>query len=480
MPAQWREAFLADWRFNARTGSFACLDRTSRESLASKVASEGLTKGFMVVVLIAPGQATPVLGDIPSGSENLLVTDSEVVAGRTARCAELPSALIVINLADHAEADIPFACADEFVWRLGLTSTAIVPPTVKTFFGPPLAWPTAIPPPTSPSVRTTDGRSLILGPPSPEVDFLHSSSATDGTAPQQQLDRVRLSADAFEDYRRSIRATPLLSAAEEVSLAKAIEAGVLSEDLLSKGPSHWRGASEHELRTLAELGRQAKRRFVASNLRLVVSLAMRFRGRGLEIEDLVQEGNLGLIRAVEKYDFAQGNKFSTYATWWIRQSISRGLADSGRLIRFPVHVVETLATVARIRREEGEDLTRQLLAERAELTLTKLKELDRLPRLARIPLHEFVELELDLGEALVGEVCDEEDRIEALDAGELLEALLGMLSDREREVLERRQGFFGEPETLEEIGQRLGVTRERIRQIEGKAVEKLRSLTTTS
>ncbi|WP_244177119.1 RNA polymerase sigma factor [Streptomyces albus] len=288
------------------------------------------------------------------------------------------------------------------------------------------------------------------------------------------------SSDLFRQYLREIGRIPLLSAAEEVELATRVEAGLFAEDKLSRFPdldSRLAG----ELDQLVVLGRMAKRRLIEANLRLVVSVAKRYVGRGLTMLDLVQEGNLGLIRAVEKFDYARGYKFSTYATWWIRQAMSRALADQARTIRVPVHVVELINRVIRIQRrvlqERGYEPSAEEIA--AHLGLTP-ERVDEVLRLAQEPvsLHAPVGEEDDVA---FGDLIEDGDAASPVESAaflllrEHLDHVLSTLGERERRVVQLRYGLVdGRPRTLEEIGQIFGVTRERIRQIESKTLGRLR------
>ncbi|MET9883519.1 RNA polymerase sigma factor [Streptomyces sp. NPDC006430] len=288
------------------------------------------------------------------------------------------------------------------------------------------------------------------------------------------------SADLFRQYLREIGRIPLLTAAEEVELARRVEAGLFAEEKLS-------GTSDLDLRLALDLdklvvmGRMAKRRLIESNLRLVVSVAKRYVGRGLTMLDLVQEGNLGLIRAVEKFDYARGYKFSTYATWWIRQAMSRALADQARTIRVPVHVVELINRVVRVQRrmlqERGYEPTAEEVAVHLELTPERVLEVLRLAQ-EPVSLHAPVGEEDDVA---LGDLIEDGDAASPMESAaffllrEHLEAVLSTLGERERKVVQLRYGLAdGRPRTLEEIGKIFGVTRERIRQIESKTLNKLR------
>ncbi|MCX5378468.1 RNA polymerase sigma factor [Streptomyces sp. NBC_00091] len=288
------------------------------------------------------------------------------------------------------------------------------------------------------------------------------------------------SADLFRQYLREIGRIPLLTAVEEVELARRVEAGLFAEEKLA-GATDLDSRLALDLDTLVVMGRMAKRRLIESNLRLVVSVAKRYVGRGLTMLDLVQEGNLGLIRAVEKFDYARGYKFSTYATWWIRQAMSRALADQARTIRVPVHVVELINRVVRVQRrmlqERGYEPTAEEVAVHLELTPERVLEVLRLAQ-EPVSLHAPVGEEDDVA---LGDLIEDGDAASPMESAaffllrEHLEAVLSTLGERERKVVQLRYGLAdGRPRTLEEIGRIFGVTRERIRQIESKTLNKLR------
>ncbi|WP_226962669.1 MULTISPECIES: RNA polymerase sigma factor [unclassified Streptomyces] len=286
--------------------------------------------------------------------------------------------------------------------------------------------------------------------------------------------------DLLRQYLREIGRVPLLTAAEEVELARCVEAGLFAEEKLARTPdldSQLAG----DLDALVVLGRMAKRRLIEANLRLVVSVAKRYVGRGLTMLDLVQEGNLGLIRAVEKFDYTRGYKFSTYATWWIRQAMSRALADQARTIRVPVHVVELINRVVRTQRrllqERGEEPTTEEVAALLQLPPERITEVLRLAQ-EPISLHAPVGEEEDVA---LGDLIEDGDAASPAESAAFLllrqhvEAVLSTLGERERKVVQLRYGLAdGRPRTLEEIGGLFGVTRERIRQIESKTLGKLR------
>ncbi|MEN3582972.1 RNA polymerase sigma factor [Streptomyces sp. ZYX-F-203] len=288
------------------------------------------------------------------------------------------------------------------------------------------------------------------------------------------------SADLFRQYLREIGRVPLLTAAEEVELARRVEAGLFAEEKLAGTPDLDTGLA-HDLDRLVVMGRVAKRRLIEANLRLVVSVAKRYVGRGLTMLDLVQEGNLGLIRAVEKFDYARGYKFSTYATWWIRQAMSRALADQARTIRVPVHVVELINRVVRVQRrltqERGCEPTPEEVAAHLDLLPERVGEVLRLAQ-EPVSLHAPVGEEDDVA---LGDLIEDGDAASPVESAaflllrEHLHAVLTTLGERERKVVQLRYGLVdGRPRTLEEIGRLFGVTRERIRQIESKTLAKLR------
>ncbi|BAC73391.1 putative RNA polymerase sigma factor [Streptomyces avermitilis MA-4680 = NBRC 14893] len=288
------------------------------------------------------------------------------------------------------------------------------------------------------------------------------------------------SSDLFRQYLREIGRIPLLTAAEEVELARRVEAGLFAEEKLSSTPD-LDSQLGLDLDKLVVMGRMAKRRLIEANLRLVVSVAKRYVGRGLTMLDLVQEGNLGLIRAVEKFDYARGYKFSTYATWWIRQAMSRALADQARTIRVPVHVVELINRVVRVQRrmlqERGYEPTPEEVAAHLDLPGERVSEVLRLAQ-EPVSLHAPVGEEDDVA---LGDLIEDGDATSPVESAaflllrEHLDAVLSTLGERERKVVQLRYGLAdGRPRTLEEIGRIFGVTRERIRQIESKTLNKLR------
>ncbi|HEU5385074.1 MAG TPA: RNA polymerase sigma factor [Streptosporangiaceae bacterium] len=292
------------------------------------------------------------------------------------------------------------------------------------------------------------------------------------------------SADSVRAYLKQIGKVALLNAEEEVDLAKRIEAGLYGAERLRQVEDEGQKISpqmRRDLNWIVRDGERAKNHLLEANLRLVVSLAKRYTGRGMAFLDLIQEGNLGLIRAVEKFDYTKGYKFSTYATWWIRQAITRAMADQARTIRLPVHMVEIIGRLARAQRQMLQDLGREPtpdeLAAALEVSPEKVIEVQKYAR-------EPISLHLPLGEDGDGELGDLIEDSEAIEPGEAvsftllqeqLHSVLGMLSEREAGIVSMRFGLAdGQPKTLDEIGKVYGVTRERIRQIESKTMAKLR------
>jgi RNA polymerase primary sigma factor len=283
--------------------------------------------------------------------------------------------------------------------------------------------------------------------------------------------------DLVRIYLREIGRVPLLTAEEEVELAKSIEAGLFAEDKLTSVVSR---LVFPEFKELVWQGTRAKQRLIEANLRLVVSIAKRYVGRGMLFLDLIQEGNLGLIRAVEKFDYTKGYKFSTYATWWIRQAITRAIADQARTIRIPVHMVETINKLVRVQRQLLQDLGREPTPEEIGKVMgigaDKVREIQRIAQ-------EPVSLQSPIGEedSDLGDFIEDADAVVPMEAAafimlqDQLDDILATLSEREQRIIQLRFGLAdGHPRTLEEVGREFGVTRERIRQIESKTLAKLR------
>ncbi|WP_084392376.1 RNA polymerase sigma factor RpoD [Nocardiopsis listeri] len=291
------------------------------------------------------------------------------------------------------------------------------------------------------------------------------------------LDQGRRSgSDLVRMYLREIGRVPLLTARDEVDLAKAIEAGLYAG---RRDPEEGFCTAE-ELTELVEEGHRAKRRLIESNLRLVVSIAKRYMGRGLMFLDLIQEGNLGLIRAVEKFDHGKGFKFSTYATWWIRQAITRAIADQARTIRIPVHMVEIINKITRVQHRLHQQLGREpSLAEISAAAGFGGERVLEIQRMAREPVS--LQAPIGVEESDFGDFIEDSDAVIPVEAAafsllqERLRVILGELSDRERRIIRLRFGLVDDhPRTLEQVGREFGVTRERIRQIEAKTLAKLR------
>ena len=313
-----------------------------------------------------------------------------------------------------------------------------------------------------------------------EGDSFTLSDDDEEDAPAQQVATAGATADPVKDYLKQIGKVALLNAEQEVELAKRIEAGLFAEEKLHSGEK-FAPRIRRELEWIAEDGRRAKNHLLEANLRLVVSLAKRYTGRGMLFLDLIQEGNLGLIRAVEKFDYTKGYKFSTYATWWIRQAITRAMADQARTIRIPVHMVEVINKLARVQRQMLQDLGREPspeeLAKELDMTPEKVVEVQKY---GREPISLHTPLGED-GDSEFGDLIEDSEAVVPADAvsftllQEQLHSVLDTLSEREAGVVSMRFGLTdGQPKTLDEIGKVYGVTRERIRQIESKTMSKLR------
>jgi RNA polymerase primary sigma factor len=303
------------------------------------------------------------------------------------------------------------------------------------------------------------------------------SDEDDTDEPARQVAQAGATADPVKDYLRQIGKVPLLNAEQEVELAKRIEAGLFAEEKLNPGEK-LAPKLRCELEIVAEDGRRAKDHLLEANLRLVVSVAKRYTGRGVLFLDLVQEGNLGLIRAVQKFDYIRGYKFSTYAFWWIRQAMTRAMADQARTIRIPVHMVEVINKLARVQlrmlQDFGREPTPEELASELDVTPERVVEVQRYAR-------EPISLHTPLGESEFGDLIEDSEAIVPAEAvsftllREQLRAVLDTLSEREAGVVSMRFGLTGgQPKTLDEIGKVYGVTCERIRQIESETMSKLR------
>ncbi|WP_285248951.1 RNA polymerase sigma factor [Pseudarthrobacter sp. efr-133-R2A-89] len=307
------------------------------------------------------------------------------------------------------------------------------------------------------------------------------SDADDDDAPVQQVMSAGATADPVKDYLKQIGKVALLNAEQEVDLALRIEAGLFAEEKIAADGDTMDPKYKRELEFIIHDGKRAKNHLLEANLRLVVSLAKRYTGRGMLFLDLIQEGNLGLIRAVEKFDYTKGFKFSTYATWWIRQAITRAMADQARTIRIPVHMVEVINKLARVQRQMLQDLGREPTPEELALELDMTPEkVVEVQKYGREPISLHTPLGED-GDSEFGDLIEDSEAVVPADAvsftllQEQLHSVLDTLSEREAGVVAMRFGLTdGQPKTLDEIGKVYGVTRERIRQIESKTMSKLR------
>ncbi|MFD4294839.1 RNA polymerase sigma factor [Rhodococcus sp. NPDC058505] len=315
-------------------------------------------------------------------------------------------------------------------------------------------------------------------------DFVWDEEESEALRQARKDAELTASADSVRAYLKQIGKVALLNAEEEVELAKRIEAGLYATQLMAEHAEKGEklpAAQRRDMNWICRDGNRAKNHLLEANLRLVVSLAKRYTGRGMAFLDLIQEGNLGLIRAVEKFDYTKGYKFSTYATWWIRQAITRAMADQARTIRIPVHMVEVINKLGRIQRELLQDLGREPtpeeLAKEMDITPEKVLEIQQYAR-EPISLDQTIG---DEGDSQLGDFIEDSEAVVAVDAvsftllQDQLQSVLDTLSEREAGVVRLRFGLTdGQPRTLDEIGQVYGVTRERIRQIESKTMSKLR------
>ena len=326
----------------------------------------------------------------------------------------------------------------------------------------------------------TKRSTVELTEPLPTGAIVLSAADDEDEIPVASIAIPGATADPVKDYLKQIGKVALLNAAEEVELAMRIEAGLFAEDKLATSKNLGKQL-QRELKWVAKDGQRAKAHLLGANLRLVVSLAKRYTGRGMQFLDLIQEGNLGLIRAVEKFDYTKGFKFSTYATWWIRQAITRAMADQARTIRIPVHMVEVINKLARVQRQMLQDLGREPTPEELshELDMTPEKVVE-VQKYGREPISLHTPLGED-GDSEFGDLIEDTEAVVPADAvgftmlQQQLESLLDSLSEREAGVIRMRFGLGdGMPKTLDQIGDTFGVTRERIRQIESKTMAKLR------
>jgi RNA polymerase primary sigma factor len=336
----------------------------------------------------------------------------------------------------------------------------------------------------APAASATSGTPAAAGEANGELD--EEAAATIEADVAAYVDAVDLDdqtpamGDSVHTYLKSIGRTSLLTAEQEVDLAKRIEAGLFAEHKLDSA-SDLSPEARHDLELVAEDGRRAKAHMLEANLRLVVSVAKKYSDRGLSLLDVVQEGNLGLIRAVEKFDYTKGYKFSTYAMWWIRQAIQRGFADSARTIRLPVHVLEMLSKLSRVERDMHQKLGREPTPEELAVELDRTPDqIEELLRTSRQPISLDSTIGED-GETSIGDLIEDTDAPEASELvdrqlmAEQLRSALDALTPREATIMAMRFGLYdGNPHTLDEIGRALGLTRERIRQLEKQSLSKLR------
>ncbi|WP_284976063.1 RNA polymerase sigma factor [Arthrobacter sp. efr-133-TYG-104] len=326
-----------------------------------------------------------------------------------------------------------------------------------------------------------DGSAATKDKAAPSGSGFVYSDADDDDAPVQQVMSAGATADPVKDYLKQIGKVALLNAEQEVDLALRIEAGLFAEEKINADDGSMDPKLKRELEFVIHDGKRAKNHLLEANLRLVVSLAKRYTGRGMLFLDLIQEGNLGLIRAVEKFDYTKGFKFSTYATWWIRQAITRAMADQARTIRIPVHMVEVINKLARVQRQMLQDLGREPTPEELALELDMTPEkVVEVQKYGREPISLHTPLGED-GDSEFGDLIEDSEAVVPADAvsftllQEQLHSVLDTLSEREAGVVAMRFGLTdGQPKTLDEIGKVYGVTRERIRQIESKTMSKLR------
>jgi RNA polymerase primary sigma factor len=414
-------------------------------------------EGVAVVVSAEDAEPTKKVAAAASSPRATVKASAKKAAAKKAPAKSAAPKKATAKSATATPADTPEAPGDAAPAAVGPDGKKVLPDLSDEQFEKDLA--------TDPSLKEEEDESK---------GFV-VSSADESDEPVQQVMVAGATADPVKDYLKQIGKVPLLNAEMEVELAKRIEAGLFSDEKLAKGAKLPAKALE-ELEWIAEDGRRAKNHLLEANLRLVVSLAKRYTGRGMLFLDLIQEGNLGLIRAVEKFDYTKGYKFSTYATWWIRQAITRAMADQARTIRIPVHMVEVINKLARVQRQMLQDLGREPTPEELakELDMTPEKVIE-VQKYGREPISLHTPLGED-GDSEFGDLIEDSEAIVPADAvsftllQEQLHAVLDTLSEREAGVVSMRFGLTdGQPKTLDEIGKVYGVTRERIRQIESRS-----------
>jgi RNA polymerase primary sigma factor len=390
-----------------------------------------------------PNGSADLLGDEQEAGPDLAIVDGEEIAGDLEDFEEIPEEELTADAEDLVAEDEPAVALEE-------DEPVVEEPAAKA------------------EAPQDEEEILVLGD-------------DDDDLPAAQVQTAGATADPVKDYLKQIGKVPLLNAEQEVELAKRIEAGLFAEEKLAEGRDTLSTDGRIDLEWIADDGHRAKNHLLEANLRLVVSLAKRYTGRGMLFLDLIQEGNLGLIRAVEKFDYTKGYKFSTYATWWIRQAITRAMADQARTIRIPVHMVEVINKLARVQRQMLQDLGREPTPEElaVELDMTPEKVVE-VQKYGREPISLATPLGED-GDSEFGDLIEDSEAIQPGEAvsftllQEQLHSVLDTLSEREAGVVSMRFGLTdGQPKTLDEIGKVYGVTRERIRQIESKTMSKLR------
>ncbi len=430
---------------------------TSKRAATSATAKKAPAKKAAVKKTAAPSKAAAAKVESETVAGDTAVVPAKKTAAKTAAAKKATAKKVAANKAAASDEATGVSVSEDSV---GVDGKKALPDIPDVEFEKDVV--------RDPSIKEDEKQAFTV------------SAADETDEPEQQVMVAGATADPVKDYLKQIGKVPLLNAEMEVELAKRIEAGLFSEEKLGKGGRISPKMLE-EYEWISDDGRRAKNHLLEANLRLVVSLAKRYTGRGMLFLDLIQEGNLGLIRAVEKFDYTKGYKFSTYATWWIRQAITRAMADQARTIRIPVHMVEVINKLARVQRQMLQDLGREPtpeeLAKELDMTPEKVVEVQKY---GREPISLHTPLGED-GDSEFGDLIEDSEAIVPADAvsftllQEQLHAVLDTLSEREAGVVSMRFGLTdGQPKTLDEIGKVYGVTRERIRQIESKTMSKLR------
>jgi RNA polymerase primary sigma factor len=421
---------------------------------------------------LTPGEARSILRELSEAGVRLADEETEVKAPARAKAKAVAS-----KTAGTAKA----ATSETATSGSTVSGTTVKKTRAKKAEEPaPASAPAAAEPAgtqAAPAAKTGDGDDSEFG--AEEAATLEADVAAFADAVDLD-DQTPAMGDSVHTYLKSIGRTSLLTAEQEVDLAKRIEAGLFAEHKLDAEPAV-SAEFRRELELVAEDGRRAKSHMLEANLRLVVSVAKKYSDRGLSLLDVVQEGNLGLIRAVEKFDYTKGYKFSTYAMWWIRQAIQRGFADSARTIRLPVHVLEMLSKLSRVERDMHQKLGREPTPEELAVELDRTPDqIEELLRTSRQPISLDSTIGED-GETSIGDLIEDVDAPEASELvdrqlmAEQLRSALDALTPREATIMAMRFGLYdGNPHTLDEIGRALGLTRERIRQLEKQSLSKLR------